>query len=140
MKYPDSYRYIAVLSYEDDGVHTTFPNLPGCVSYGTTEEEAVKNAKEVLTLHMWGIEEDGDEIPPASSMKELFSQEKLQSNETFFLVEAYMKSFREKQAKRFVKKTLSIPAWMNAEAELLHLNFSQELQNALSAKIKMAQA
>ena len=54
------------------------------------------------------------------------------------LVEAFMPSFREKQRTRFVKKTLSIPYWMNAEAERIGVNFSQTLQNALEEKIALA--
>ena len=49
-----------------------------------------------------------------------------------------MSAFREKQSKRFVKKTLSIPYWMNAEAERIRVNFSQTLQNALAEKIALA--
>jgi len=86
----------------------------------------------------YGMEEDGDEIPQPSPLRTLAEQEDLQSNEVFVLVEAFMPVFREKQSKRFVKKTLSIPYWMNAEAERIGLNFSQTLQNALEEKIALA--
>lgn len=73
-----------------------------------------------------------------SSLRALAEQEHLESNEVFMLVEAFMPSFREKQRTRFVKKTLSIPYWMNAEAERIGVNFSQTLQNALEEKIALA--
>ncbi len=135
---PNYYRYTAIFTYEEDGVHVVFPDLPGCVTFGKEEEEAVQMAREGLALHLYGMEQDGDEIPQPSSLRTLAKEENLQSNEVFMLVEAFMPAFREKQSKRFVKKTLSIPYWMNAEAERIGVNFSQTLQNALAEKIALA--
>ena len=56
-----------------------------------------------------------------------------------FLVDAFMPSIREKMAKRFVKKTLSIPAWFNSQAESYGINFSQTLQKALKQELSLAQ-
>lgn len=136
--FPDFYRYPAIFSYEKDGVHIVFPDLPGCVTFGSDEEEAVRMAREALTLHLYGMEQDEEEIPRPSSMKMLAEQEELQKNEMFILIEAFMPAFREKQSKRFVKKTLSVPYWMNVEAERIGLNFSQTLQNAILQKLELA--
>lgn len=57
MEKPDFYRYIALLDYEEDGVHVTFPDLPGCVTAGENEADAIKAARDVLALHLWGMEE-----------------------------------------------------------------------------------
>jgi len=133
MKYPKTYSYFAVFAYyknddgTDAGISVTFPDLPGCVSHGDTEEQAIKNAKEVLALHMYGIEEDGDEIPKPSSLRSI----KFERDEYAVLIEAYMPVFREKIRNSYVKKTLSIPYWMNAEAEAKGINFSGVLQEAL---------
>ena len=137
MSRPDFYSYIAILDYEKDGVHITFPDLPGCVSFGKDEADAVKQAREVLALHLWGMEDD-DELPPAaSSIKEISNKRILQENETYFLVDAFMPIIREKMANRFVKKTLSIPAWLNVQAENCGINFSQTLQKALKQELKI---
>lgn len=138
MKKPDFYRYIALLDYEKDGVHVTFPDLPGCITVGKDEAEAIKTAREVLALHLWGMEEDEEMPPVSSSIKALASKAKLQDNETFFLVDAFMPTIREKMAKRFVKKTLSIPSWLNAQAENYGINFSQTLQKALKQELANA--
>lgn len=135
--FPDFYRYTAIFSYEKDGVHVVFPDLPGCITFGVDEEEAVRMAREALALHIYGMEQDREAIPQPSPLQTLAEQEELQKNEMFFLVEAFMPSFREKQNKRFVKKTLSIPYWMNAEAERIGLNFSQTLQNAIVQKLSL---
>lgn len=136
--FPDFYRYAAIFSYEEDGVHVVFPDLPGCITFGSDEDEAVRMAREALALHIYGMEQDGDEIPQPSSLRMLAEQEDLQENEVFMLVEAFMPTFRERESKRFVKKTLSIPYWMNAEAERVGLNFSQTLQNAIAQKLSLA--
>ena len=54
MNKPDFYRYIALLDYEKDGVHVTFPDLPGCVTFGQDEEEAIKEAREVAEASSLG--------------------------------------------------------------------------------------
>lgn len=136
--FPDFYRYAAIFSYEKDGVHVVFPDLPGCITFGADEDEAVRMAREALALHIYGMEQDGDEMPQPSSLRMLAEQEDLQENEVFMLVEAFMPTFRERESKRFVKKTLSIPYWMNAEAERVGLNFSQTLQNAIAQKLSLA--
>jgi predicted RNase H-like HicB family nuclease len=138
MVLPDFYRYIAIFIFTDDGIHIVFPDLPGCVSFGKDEDEAVNMARDVLKLHMYGMEQDGDEIPDASKMKEIAKEESLKSNEAFVVVEVFMPSFREKQSKRFVKKTLSIPYWLNAEAERYGINFSQTLQNAIKKQLNIS--
>ncbi len=131
MDYPNYYRYIAVFAYYDDGISVTFPDLPGCVSFGQDEEEAMKCAKEVLTLHLWGIEQDGDSVPAPSGLRDI----EFSSGEMPVMIEVFMPSFREKQGNRFVKKTLSIPYWLNLEAENRGVNFSKVLQRALMEQL-----
>ena len=67
--YKDSYRFIAVFHFADDGISISFPDLPGCLPCADTEEEALKNARESLGLHLWGLEQDGEPIPAPSSLK-----------------------------------------------------------------------
>jgi len=137
MKKINTYRYFAIFEYYTDengadaGISVTFPDLDGCVSHGKDEEEALKNAREVLALHMYGIEEDGEEVPKPSSLRSL----NLSANECAVLIEAYMPAFREKIRNSYVKKTLSIPYWMNAEAEAKGINFSSVLQEALRQRL-----
>lgn len=104
------YSYQAILQYEIDCVHVTFPDLPGCVTFAVDEREAIEEARDVLALHLWGMEDDDDVPPVSSSIRALAKKHKLQSNETFFLLDAFMPVIREKMAKRFIKKNLSIPA------------------------------
>ena len=136
MDKPLYYSYVAVLDYEDDGIHITFPDLPGCVSFGENEIDVIKQARDGLALHLWGMEDDGETPPAASSIKAISAQQPLRENETYLLVDAFMPAIREKMANRFVKKTLSIPSWLNSQAESCGINFSQTLQKALKQELK----
>jgi len=124
----DVYIFPAILTqYEDDNIGITFPDLPGCVSNAKNIEEAVKNAKEALALHIFGMEEDDIEIPSPSPIINL----KLDSNEIPLLVEVYMPLYRSAIESATVKTTVTMPQWLKALAEKNNVNFSQVLQNAL---------
>jgi predicted RNase H-like HicB family nuclease len=132
MKKPDRYVYPAVLTYEDGyEIAVTFPDLPGCATSGETDTEALMMAKEALGLHLWGMENDGDELPAPSSIRDI----ELEAGEIVALVEVYMPSVRLSQENRSVNRTVTLPAWLNAQAMERGVNFSQVLQDALRAEI-----
>lgn len=119
--------YPAVFHYAEDGISIFFPDLPGCLPCAQNDQEAMKNASEALGLHLYGMEEDGEVFPEPSSLQHIKTKE----NEFLVLVETFMPAVRAKAKKSFVKKTLSIPADLNAQAERVGINFSQLLQKAL---------
>jgi len=123
----DNYVFPCVFIYKDDGIHIYFPDLDGCVSYGKNEKEAFRNAKEALILHLYGMEQDNEPVPEPMSIKDVT----LDDNEKTLFIEAFMPVFRAKQTNKLVKKTLTIPEWLNILAERNDVNFSQLLQNAL---------
>ena len=131
----NTYFYVAVLSYDDDGISIEFPDIPGCLSCADTTEEATNNAREALGLHMWSMEKDNDEIPIPTDVSNL----DLDKNQVPLMVEVFMPPIRERQNNRFVKKTLSIPSWLNAEAERAGVNFSQLLQVSLKEHLGIVQ-
>ena len=121
------YEYIAIFNYADDGISIEFPDLPGCLPCAEDNEEAFKNAKEAMGLHLWGMEQDGDPIPEPTNIKEI----KLEDNEIPVLINVFMPTVRDKMKTRFVKKTLSLPAWLADKADEEGVNFSKVFQNAL---------
>ncbi len=129
----DIYRFIAVVSFDDDGISINFPDLKGCFTCANTEDEIYKMAKEVLGLHLWGMEQDNEPIPNPSTLKDI----RLAKNETTILVEIFMPSIRDKINNKTIKKTLTIPQWLNIEAEKRDVNFSQILQNALKEYLQI---
>lgn len=113
-QYPARYVFPAEFEALPDGIHITFPDLPGCVSFG-------------LGLHLYGMEEDSDEIPVPS----LPHNPTLGPNESIALIEVFMPPVRHHLDNSSVKKTLTIPSWLNALAEQHRVNYSQLLQDAL---------
>ena len=123
--FPAKYTFSARFEPEADGSYSvSFPDLDGCFTQGTTYESAYANAVDALSLHLYGMEEDGESIP--SSSVPVPSSDALN-----VMVTAWMPPFRDAMRNQSVKKTLTIPAWLNAEAERRNVNFSRLLQSAL---------
>lgn len=133
MKKPDRYLYPALFIYEDGQISVTFPDFPGCVTCGDTEEEALHNAHEALGGHIWCMEEDEDPIPAPSALCDVA----LEANERAVLVDVFMPSIRMAQINRAVNRTVTLPAWLNALALEHGVNFSQVLQDALKAHLHL---
>ena len=129
----DRYSYIAAVSFDDDGISINYPDLDGCFTCAETENEIFQMAKEALGLHIWSMEQDCELIPEPSNIKDI----KLEKNETAMLVEIFMPPIRDRISNRTVKKTLTIPQWLNAEAERHGVNFSQVLQNGLKEYLRI---
>ncbi|KAB3524919.1 type II toxin-antitoxin system HicB family antitoxin [Alkaliphilus serpentinus] len=127
----DRYIFPAVFDYDDDGISISFPDLPGCFSCADSDEEAIYMAKEALGLHLYGMEEDGDDMPVPTSINKI----SLESNQAVVLVEVLMPTVRQAVENFSVKKTLSIPQWLNKLAIENNINFSQALQTALKEQL-----
>lgn len=125
--FKDRYSFVAVFSYDEDGISIDFPDLPGCCPCADTTEEALRNAKEALGLHLWGMEQDGECIPEPTAIFDL----SLEKNQVPTLIEVFMPPVRERINSKFVKKTLSLPAWLSAKAEEDGVNCSKLFQKAL---------
>lgn len=65
--------YPAVIEAGEPGSNlgVFFPDLPGCVSFGDDEIDAVRNAEEALSLHLRGMVADGDPLPAPSALDKL---------------------------------------------------------------------
>ncbi len=123
----DRYSFIAIFNMADDGISIEFPDLPGCLPCADTLDEAVKNAREALGLHLWGMEQDNEPIPEPTPMNGI----KLSENDVPAVIDVFMPAFRDKLNNRFVKKTLSLPAWLADLADKDGVNCSKIFQNAL---------
>ena len=85
------------------------------------------NAQEALGLHLFGMEQDGETIPAPTPINKIA----LEKDQVPALISVYMPLVRNQVQTASVKKTLTIPAWLNALAEKNNINFSQTLQTAL---------
>lgn len=132
--YQDFYSYPAFFYFDTDGISVEFPDLPGCLPCAQTSEEAFRNAKEALGLHLFGMEQDGDAIPSPTPVNDLHPD----PGGILAMVEVFMPSVRDRINNRVVKKTLTIPAWLNREAEAANVNFSQILQDGLKRYLSLS--
>ena len=133
MKLKSTYIFPAIFSYANDGISIEFPDIEGCFSYANTTEQAIRDAKEALGLHLWSMEKDNDIIPTPTDVKNIICNK----NEAIVLIEVFMPPIRDKINNSFVKKTLSIPNWLNELAEEKKVNFSGLLQNALKEYLNL---
>lgn len=121
------YSFIAVFYTEENGISIEFPDLPGCLPCAETLDNAIKNAREALGLHLCGMEQDGEVIPEPTALKDIAVNE----GGVPVLIDVFMPPFRDKLTNRFVKKTLSLPAWLADLADQDGVNCSKVFQNAL---------
>ena len=116
--------YPAIFTHEDNQYWVEFVDLQGCFSDGKTLAEAMENAKEAMGLYL----EDLEEYPKCTTdIKNI----KLEDNQIISFVTINLEEHKRKYENKSVKKTLSIPAWLNTIAEKENVNFSQLLQKAL---------
>ncbi|MEE0740778.1 MAG: type II toxin-antitoxin system HicB family antitoxin [Emergencia sp.] len=130
----DRYCYPAVFGYDptESEISVVFPDL-NCATSGTTDEEALACAKELLGCVLFGLEEDGEEIPLPTHLSEVEAA----ANERTALVEVFMPAVRMAQNNRSVNRTVTLPAWLNAAGQEHGMNFSQLLQEAIKTQLGM---
>ena len=127
------YVYPAIFTIEPEGISVAFPDLPDCATSGETLQEAIEMASDALALMLYEMEEDSIEIPPATDVRKIsVSQDAIVS-----LVACDTLEYRKMFDSKAVKKTLTIPSWLNKAAERENINFSAVLQSALRAQLHL---
>ena len=122
--------YPAIFTFEDNQYWVEFIDLIGCFSSGITLPEAMEKSKEAMGLFLENLKD----FPECTTdIKKI----KLDDNQIISFVCVDLEEHRRKYANKSVKKTLSIPAWLNTLAEKENVNFSQILQNALKDYLKI---
>ena len=119
--------YPAIFHKENNEYWVEFPDLPGCHTYGSSLSETVMFAQEALYGYLFTLLEEGKKFPAPSDIQDLSATDGFAS-----LVSCDFDQYRSTRA---IKKTLSIPKWLNDRAVSMGVNFSQVLQEALIAKI-----
>lgn len=131
MKKPERYFYPAVFTYgEGQEIAVEFPDLNVATS-GENDNDALLSARELLGCVIFGLEEDGEELPSPTSLSAM----ELQANERAVLIDVYMPSIRSAHINKSVNRTVTLPAWLNTVALEHNINFSQVLQDALKAQL-----
>ena len=138
--------YPACFYKEDDGYSVIFPDLNYLATQGDSFEDAMEMAVECLASYLYIAQRDGEDVPAPSSLvnidpvavaKELDPD--LPVGEAIVnLVSVDVAEYAKKHFEKSVKKTLSIPAWLNEAAVAQGVNFSQVLQRAWKEQLHMA--
>lgn len=129
------YVYPAIFTKEDNGMYSVqFPDIAGCYTDGESLADALEMAQDALCLMMYSREEEGKNVPVSSDIKTIA----VNANEFVSLVSCDTLEYRKKYNNSAVKKTLTIPAWLNTIAENEGVNFSQVLQDALKTRLHVS--
>lgn len=120
--------YPAIFHKEEDSYWVEFPDLEGCHTYGGSISETMEAAQEALSAYLLTLLEQGRPLATPSDVSEYQPEDGFSS-----LVSCCVDQYRDTKA---VKKTLTIPSWLNDRAVSMGLNFSKILQDALISKIQ----
>jgi predicted RNase H-like HicB family nuclease len=128
------YVYPALLEPNELGGYcVAFPDVQGAYTEGKTLAEAIEMAQDALCLMMYNHEEHNSKISPPTAIGELTPP----VGGVATLVACDTNHYKRYFANKSVKKTVTIPARLNYEAEQAGVNFSVTLQNALREQLQL---
>jgi len=125
--------YPALFHPEDVGYSVSVPDIDGCFSEGDTLEQAYENIIDAIGICLEDFAANKIDFPIASKPNSI----KHDTNDFVALVEFDMLEYQKKHDTKAVKKTLTIPSWLNKLAEDKHINFSRVLQEALKQQLNV---
>jgi predicted RNase H-like HicB family nuclease len=126
------YVYPAIFTRENDGGYSVlFPDIESCYTCGDDMAHALDMAEDILCFRLYDMEKDGETIPSPSNSKAIRADD----NSVVSLVGCDTESYRRFYENKSVKKTLTIPMWLNERAERANINFSGTLQEALKVQL-----
>ena len=123
--------YPAIFHHENGSYWVEFPDLIGCNSFGDTAEETLKSAQEALEGYALTFLEEGEKLPEPSDIANI----QIDENSFTSFVQSDLSAYLNNS--KAVKKTLTIPEWLNNQAVANGINFSKVLQEALIRQLNM---
>lgn len=124
------YVYPAVFTKEDGQYLVSVPDLSGCHTFGNDLSEAIEMARDAISMWLCIAENNREEVPEPTLTLAV-------DNGIVTLIDVDTVAYRKQTDNKAIKKTLSIPSWLNYEAEKANVNFSQILQNALMEQLNI---
>lgn len=134
--------YPACFFKEANGYSVVFPDLNWLATSGKTESEAMEMAVDCLAGYLYTLKKDGEIVPKASDIKDVSLKKIAKELEADIkgafvnMVSVDVAEYAKTHFEKSVRKTLTIPSWLNTAAQEKHINFSQTLQEALFAKLR----
>lgn len=139
-----NYVYPAIFYEEEGKISVIFPDLGNLATFGDSVADAMRMAGDVCGLHLFTALRDGEPLPVPSSLNEInpaailkeFEMESAVDSAFVNMVLVDMTEYARRYSDKAVKKTLSIPMWLNTLCEEKSINFSKVLQEALLTKVQ----
>ena len=129
-----NYIYPAIFYPEEDGRFSViFPDLNDLATYGDSLADAFAMAKEACGQYLFSCLRDGDLLPEPTPIGKVAKDE---DNALVNLICINLDDYARNYDDKAVKKTLSIPAWLNTACEKYGINYSKVLRDALIAKLQ----
>ena len=125
--------YPVIFHIEENGYSTFVPDLDGCFSQGDDMSQAVAMTQGAIGLMLEEYLERSEELPKPSKIEKI----KKDKNDFVVMVEFDPVKYLEQNSNKAVKKTLTIPNWLNVIAEKNKINFSQILQKAIRQELNI---
>ena len=123
--------YPVIFHPEDTGYSVSVPDIDGCFTQGDSMSEAVSMAQDAMGLMLEDYFRSGQPVPSPSQPGSI----SLEPGDFVVMVEFDEAAYRKRHDRRSVKKTLTLPAWLDQLAEENGVNFSRTLQNALKREL-----
>ena len=126
------YAYSAVFTPEKSGlISVDFPDVQGCSTSGDDMSDAIFMAQDALCLTLYDMEQDEMPIPKPSHPLDINVNDEQFTSIIAVDTDTYRRFYENKS----IKKTLTLPMWLNERAERANINFSQTLQKAIKAEL-----
>lgn len=127
--------YPAIFQKEETGYSVWVPDISGCVTQGENIQEASENIVDAIGCMLEILSEHEMDIPAPSAPEKI----KVGENQFVSIVPFDPIEFDKKYNSKAVKKTLTIPNWLNVMAEKYNVNFSAVLQEGLMQKLHLSE-
>lgn len=127
----ENYIYPIILKKEGDIILVSFPDFPDQMTEAETETEAVECAQNVIALELIDMIDTKGKTPKATGQEEIVVNE----GEKLVYVQVWLPYYRQSVKEIYVKKTLTIPQWLDLMAKEKEINFSAVLVRGLKKEL-----
>ena len=133
--------YPACFIKEEKAYSVVFPDLNHLATCGEDEQDATEMAIDCLAGYIHWLQQDGEEIPKPSpvsaiDIKAIAEEFEISVDDIYVvIISVDVEEYAAKHFDKAIKKTLTIPEWIDRAAKKQGINFSKTLQEALLAKI-----
>lgn len=129
----DNYNYPMIFSYSEEGIDIKAYDFDECFTFAENEEEAMESAIDILALTIIDYQSENRKLPMPTSVSKI----ELQKNEKLVYINVWLPYFRSKVKETYVKKTLTIPTWIDILAKRNNINFSSVLVRGLKKELNL---